>query len=109
MKSIKQAGNKIRAVKRMKSVGDVADKVKWLLNGLEGLCRPEYEEMCDALDWWFEITLKEKVKSDGFRDEMINYGHDDDAMHIDNDPFVKEISLAEYQKQRDLERRLENE
>ena len=109
MKSIKEAGNKIRAVKRMKSVGDISERIKYLLGHMEGLCQPEYEEMCDGLDWWFECHLKEKVKADGFRDEMLNYGHDEEAGYIDNDPFVKDISLAEYQKQRDLERRLENE
>ena len=105
MKSIKQAGNKIRAVKRMQSVYDVTDRVKYLLNHMEGLCQPEYEEMCDALDWVTECLLKERLKADGFRDEMINNGHDEEASYIDNDLFVKELSLAEYQKQRDLERR----
>ena len=105
MKSVKEAGNRIRQVKKIKSVYDVTDKVKYLLDNLEGLGQPEYEEICDALDWIKECLLKERCRADGFRDELINAGYEDETKYIDNDPFHQEIPLAEYQKQRDLERR----
>ena len=105
MKKIAEITRKIEGMKKLKSVYDVTDRVKYLLSHMEGLCQPEYEEMCDALDWITECLLKERCRADGFRDELINAGYEDETKYIDNDPFHQEIPLAEYQKQRDLERR----
>ena len=58
MKKIAEITRKIEGMKKLKSVYDVTDRVKYLLIHMEGLCQPEYEEMCDALDWITECLIK---------------------------------------------------